>query len=262
MFSDIEFYTDKVFEGIIPEPIPAYKLFPEWFSNMKRVSKCPFRFNPDDSLSITIDNVKNCPGITDFLKMGYIVPAWDTFTFRRVGDNDIRIDWMNTNSGTHYVGHPDDQFPTMPKDKKPNFNSFFKLVSPWMVRTRPGISIMYTTPWWHRNKIFTTCAGVQHTDVASSEVSWMFELNNNKDFKKDDMRSLDMDKQIVYEGEPVAVIIPFYRDQFKSEISYVDNVEYRRQRNIAYKSSVISKMKNRGLSDYQKARRFFKNTFR
>ena len=255
MSLDIEFIADEKYAGLIPEPIPAYKKFPEWYSKLDG-RKCPLRFVNDEPFPDG-GNLKNCPGITDYMKAGYIIPAWNTFTFRGVDDYGVKVNWLDSYVDTSMTVHSDNQFYTFLDEQKPTYGAFFKITGPWFVKTKPGVSIILTHPVWHRNKTFTSCTGIYHSDINACQLQWFFEFNqplNNIDF--------DFDTQMVTEGSPIIQIIPFYRDSFKSEVKYVTSQKFKHIQESTHRSNILSKLRNRGLSDYANVRRGFKNFFR
>jgi len=73
MSLEIQFMTKERFRDIIPEPVPAAEMFPEWFSKIPLISKskCPFAFVSEDlhQLSLLKDtNIKGCMGVVDYLR--------------------------------------------------------------------------------------------------------------------------------------------------------------------------------------------------
>lgn len=259
MSLDIEFIGQEEFEGRVPEPIPAFKCFPEWFAKLEGRSKCPISF-VGDTIKPNTGTVKNCPGITDFLKQGYIIPAWDTFTFRGTPDGGVKVNWIEGDTPTKFSHHGENQFHTILDEQRPAYDAFFKIISPWYMRTRPGVSVMLMHPVWHRNKVFTSCTGVYHTDVNACQVQWFFEVNNR--FPVVDDLDFDYKTQVVYKNEPVMLMVPFYRESFQSKISYLSNAEYIKVENKTHEMNVISRVTNKGMAEYVKISRKFKHYFK
>ena len=104
----IYFYADKEYENVIPEPVPAYKQLPRWFSDLESTSnskKCPFRFITEDKKNIDrkLNTAKSCPGIFDFLTSGYIINSWSTFLFREHDNNSLYVNWIDTHVVDNFV---------------------------------------------------------------------------------------------------------------------------------------------------------------
>ena len=232
----ITFITKEDYKGLAPEPQPASSLFPEWFSKLEKPSKskCPFSFvhkeDPYQLVGQTSDNnVKNCPGILDYLTTGYIIPSWDNFIFRE-DDQNLFLNWSSTWFQNSLAAHGLDQFNTMNQRQKPLYDHFFKLVSPWMIKTEPGVSCLVTHPYWHRKTNFTTASGIYHSDSQEMEVNWFFEWNYKIESGLE-LDSADIDNQTICKGDPLILIIPFYRKQYEKKVEYLSECEYNRTKN-------------------------------
>ena len=226
-FLKVNFYCDEKYQNRVPEPIESSKSFPKWFSELPLVPK-KYTTNGNDIHSLKVDeslmNVKKCSGITDFLKTGYLIPAWADFVFREDTDGSLYVNWAeNYYNETCYNGHGESQYSTMPN--KPLYGHFGKVYTPWVIKTDPGVSCLITHPVWHNNKSFTTTTAVFHTDVSPLQIPWFFEWNY-KIKTKMDVENLDIKNQVVSKGEPIILIIPFYRKKFSSEISYVSEKNF------------------------------------
>lgn len=210
----ITFYTIENFK-LHPSPYPAYKKFPEWYGDNfvgNSSSRCPFKNLFSDKIEID-RRISGCPGITDYLKTGYIIPAWTDFVFRNVDDKLI-INWGNSN-GIFYSSVDEDQFPNMPEEKKPMYGSFHKINTPWIIKTSPGTSCLVLHPEWDRNNFWKSSSGVLHTDVKPVNMNWFFEWN--KEISKN---KFDEKTQVIRHGTPLMLIVPFKRTQYQSEVIY------------------------------------------
>lgn len=212
----ITFYTIENFK-LHPQPTPAYKVFPEWYANSfkgKSKSKCPFK-NLFDS-QIELDRtISGCPGITDYLKTGYVIPAWTDFIFRNI-DNKLIINW-GANANVSYGSVESDQFPGLENSKKPLYGSFHKINTPWIIKTSPGVSCMILHPDWHRNDSWKSASGILHTDKIPVNLNWFFE------WKKELSENIfDEEIQVIRHGTPLMLVVPFKRTNFESEIKYVN----------------------------------------
>lgn len=233
---DIKFIANEKFREILPEPQPSSNLFPQWFSEMRNSSsgKCPLGFSsPNNIWDIqyrknvdTTTNVTGCPGITDFLKYGYIIPAWDNFIFREY-NGDITVNWTDNYVESKAKFHGNQQYSTIPKESQPLYDCFIKIDSPWIIRTSPGVSVLITHPVWHRNNTFTTASGILHTDETPFNVPWFFEWNH-KIQNGMNLETMDLENQIIGKGTPIMLVIPFYRNKFDSSVEYVSGSEFER----------------------------------
>jgi hypothetical protein len=231
----IKFYASDQAEGLAPI-YPAYKKFPEWFVESKPQSfgksKCPFapimNFRPlgmrssmsagENPYSLIKDStVQNCPGIVDYLKTGYILPAWSDMSFRMI-NGEMKFDGALETPELHYSIHRFNQFKGMTHNQKPEMGLFHKVSSPWWIKTSPGVSVLITNPYWGRNKSFTSVSAVVHPDVTPIHLKWFFEFNHSIE---DSPEIYDQTKQVVLKDTPLMLIIPFKRNSFHHEINFL-----------------------------------------
>jgi|TARA_R100000479_G_scaffold122907_1_gene63373 hypothetical protein len=229
MSLNIEFKTIERLKGLVPEPVPAYKAYPDWFQELpKKDSKCPFAFlnNNPYQLQFYNGNVTGCIGIQDFFKLGYIIPNWAHFVFRE--DNGSLVpNWLESPYSMNYKTHNmEEQFPTM--KNPPTYKHFSKVLSPWIIQTSPGVSCLITHPVWHRNKNFTTATGVFHTDQSPLTLPWFFEWNVKIKNGLSVNEGFEVENQCIEREEPLMLVIPFYRKKFNSHVEYVSENEYDR----------------------------------
>jgi hypothetical protein len=222
----IEFITKNYLKDIVSEPIPAYKFFPKWYQELpKKTSKCPFRFDKSP-YNIQYDSklgIKGCLGIQDFLKVGYIIPSWSNFIFREDINESLYVNWLENPWPNEYVNHEMNQFPSM--NNPPIYKHFGKLLTPWIIKTSPGVSCLITNPVWHRKQSFTTSTGIFHTDQTTLHLPWFFEWNYKIESGMD-LDTMSYESQVIEKGDPLILIIPFYRKQFESSVKYVDEKDF------------------------------------
>jgi hypothetical protein len=264
MSLQIKFKASKEVEGLVPEPIPAYKCFPEWFSENpikdSHKKRCPFRFSSPDNPFELIDSshvptVRSCPGIIDFLKHGYIIKSWADFVFRETQERNLYINWVNCHTQMKY----DNMVGTFPGLRNPpKYNSFHKILTPWFIETSPGVSCLITHPFWHRNKSFTSTTGIYHTDAVPMHIPWLFEWNYEINSGLNLDENFSVDDQTIKSGEPLILVIPFYRKNFQSKVEYLEDIDIKRmsrkiERNIK-RNQIIENI-------YSKFRRNVKQKF-
>jgi len=225
----INFFCEEKYRDRVPEPIPASKSFPKWFSELSfDNSKLKYRQDPNNIHNLIQNNdnfnVKKCLGIQDFLNTGYIIPSWGDFIFRESDSGELYINWMeNYYDDTSYQPHPDFQYKTMPN--KPVYGHFGKIFTPWVIKTDPGVSCLITHPFWHRNKSFTSTSAVMHTDNFGFRIPWFFEWNYKIESGMD-LESMSIEDQVVGKGEPLVLIIPFYRKNYTSKVDYISSEKW------------------------------------
>ncbi len=226
----IDFYCKEKYQGRVPEPIPSTKFFPKWFSDIPLKSNREFKYKTKENdvyqliRGDDLINIKKCLGITDFLNIGYLIPSWADFIFREQDNENLYINWMEDYyKETQYNVHEESQYQTM--INKPIYGHFGKIHTPWLMKTSPGVSCLVTHPVGHRNKSFTSATGVVHTDKTPMNIAWFFEWNY-KIKTGMSMDNFDIKNQVVPKGEPIILIIPFYRKNFTSKINYISDEKY------------------------------------
>jgi hypothetical protein len=230
MSLNIDFYTHKKYKNLVPPPIPSAKCIPKWFSELelrKEKNNFPFRIDEKNPSSLIISSsfsAKSCPSMQDVLKTGYVIPSWADFIFRESDNGDLQVNWMNCYfEEIFYEKHYDDQYNTM--TNKPIYGHYGKVQSPWAVKTDPGVSCLILDPYWHRHKSFTSVFGIYHTDVSPMVIRWFFEWNY-KIKSKMSLENLDEEKQLIKKGDPLMLIVPFYRKKYSSRINYLDEDDW------------------------------------
>ena len=163
--------------------------------------------------------VVNCPGITDFLKTGYIIPAWTDMSFRKYR-GQIIFNSSDYFPDVYHGVHVSDQYRGMEKSELPLSGGFHKVSTPWLVKTSPGVSLIITHPYWSRNKSFTSVSAVVHSDKTPVDLKWFFEFNQDL---PDTPNIVDMNQQIVKRGTPLMLLIPFKRQRIKHKIEYLSS---------------------------------------
>lgn len=161
--------------------------------------------------------IVNCPGVTDFLKTGYILPAWSDMSFRKY-NSEIIFNSSNNFPDVHHGVHIFDQYKGMSPNQVPLTKGFHKVSTPWILKTSPGISVIITHPYWSRNKTFTSVSAVVHPDSSPIYLKWFFEFNQEL---PDTPEVVDIDQQIIKRGTPLMLLIPFKREKINHEVKYL-----------------------------------------
>jgi len=173
-------------------PIRESKHFiPDWFK------KAP-SFLPEDNELISLPTVKRCPGFIDFLKMGYIIPAWCDFHLE-IGENGCKVNTpQNAFSGEYHGPHQFKDY--LPEHAKKNIKLAFKPACPWKVKTPKGIKILQLPTLHHYNPDFYAAGGLIDTHI-------FHEINTVCIF----MRT---GKFFIKRGTPLSMLIPIRTEEF------------------------------------------------
>ena len=184
--------------------VPAKKIEKSWWKIMK--THYDIFLSGRKNFKSKQTTIKYCPGILDFTNYGYIVPAWQDFQFWI--DDDGKIEWIVPElmaSVKNIRIHPSEQIDTCPiLDNTAPF--ILKLVSPWLVRTPKGTSLINCKPFYHYSNDFDICPGVLDSDIDKEEnqaINAMLRFNvRNKVIH-------------IKAGQPLNQLIPFKRTNWK-----------------------------------------------
>ena len=231
-------FVDNVLE--IPEP--AMNNLPEWYKKM------PLFFGNDKKHGIAAvgpgssnTTMKSCSPFMDAITTGYIVKLPADLEIRRVmGFNSnepldtLSFKWRTEND--MITSHHKDQHPTLPniiegQDLVVKFSFNFK------IKTPKGYSCLFTHPLNRHDLPFRTFSGVVDTDQYPLCVQFPFQVTEKIE-----------DFIVVEKGTPIAQIIPFKRENWKSSKGEVDEInnqkqsfDYRSKIKLAYKSRYWNK---------------------
>jgi hypothetical protein len=211
----VEFYCHPTLEGVIPEPKPAIKFFPEWFRIISPVDK-----NHRDDFGDFSMNAKKCFPMIDAMSLGFVIPICGDLHVC-VNDDMTEMTIKNppglTLGENHNIrqlgGETGPGFPINP----------IKFVNHWVVKTAPGWSTLFIPPVNHFNSPFTCLGGLVDTDKYPKEVNFPAIWN-----------APGFDGTITA-GTPLVTAIPIKRDSFskKPRVRKMTTKEFKRIEQIA-----------------------------
>jgi hypothetical protein len=201
----VTFTTYPELYGVIPEPIPARSLLPDWFKKLKGFANQ----DPDSGTVWPNRTIKRCPPVLDAMVSGWILTTPAEMEVS-INDDGSGVEWHT--DFTHSVieehatqqikGHP--SLPRLP----------LKIMNYWHMRTPPGWSTLFVSPLNRENKYFEPMAGVVETDK-------YLEFVNFPSFLKPKGTTL-----LIPRGYPVVQAIPFKRGMDrKSDIRAMSSKE-------------------------------------
>jgi hypothetical protein len=174
-------------------PQPAIKNGPKWYINSNEYSTEFGRKKFDSDHPHTI---KKCVPVFDMMTMGYILYTQaEVQVFQEDG-----LPYYSWPKEKTIEFHPLSQAELHPKQ---NGAPYPKWTNPYSIITPPGYSVLIIPPT-HRESVFTIFPGVVDTDKYSAQINFPFVLNNVKW------------EGIIDAGTPMAQVIPFKRDSWKS----------------------------------------------
>lgn len=188
----IEFVTDNDRVREFFSPVPAAQAMPEWFRHMR-----PFREDRSvQSVRIRKDaTVKMCPGINDYLSLGYILPLWADHLITAT-DEGFAYDVDYPQTGTLATFDPA-QITTWGTAH----SHVLKVHCPWEIRASQGWSLLLIEPWYHKEARWSVMPGVVDADFYGTlnfVATWHLPVGETALLKA---------------GTPLLHIIPFQRSR-------------------------------------------------
>ena len=217
----IEFYTAETQVDVLPPPVPSVKMMPAWWYNASRHVGNEWE---EGSPAPSPTTFKQCQPFTDVLRTGDMIPLWQDFSYGNVSPNSdipqIEIDW-----GQGRYPFPSDAARGMELDTpiahkdwyswaeiegvKEGIipNASFSFTNPWIIRTPPGYSCLFTAPINGEDPRIRLFSGIVHTDTYFNAVNFFF-----------GMRKEAPPHGILKKGMPLVQVIPFKREEWTSVV--------------------------------------------
>lgn len=201
----------------MPHPVPASKTIPDWFKSM------PTDINNDKG---HVGTAKNCIPLRDCLTSGYVIPLWEDvrITSSHGTESVINYKWSR-NLGQWDAGtistHSKEQIEGMPIANTDLGDLPLKFNSPWVIRTPPGYSCLFTMPFNRYDQNFEILSGIVDTDVYFDTIAFPFVF-----LKK----GVD---EIISQGTPLVQVTPFKRTSWKSSVKTFNKKESKKRLTVA-----------------------------
>lgn len=202
MNNKIKFYPSTEYvKNIYDAPSPAVKLLPTWWKNMPKYSNAEASLKFAPAASIT---AKQCSPLLDAMGAGYyltlpcdiIVKQEDGFpVITWATDEPLFSTWHKDQVSTYDI--PD------------NFSStVFKFLHGWIFETPPGWSTLFLQPLAYLSSETLALPGLVDTDILKTDINCPLVIK--KGFEG-----------IIEKGTPLVQLIPFKRNNWKSEVAEV-----------------------------------------
>lgn len=147
--------------------------------------------------------VKACMPALDAMTMGYIIPLPQDLSLAPEGDGKKGWIWPS-DIFKQIDSHSPGQVSNLPIDSSVWDTNPLKFNNPWVIKTPPGYSTLFTHPFWRDDLPFRCFPGVVDTDTYNfNSVNFPFLIR--KDFYG-----------IISAGTPMIQVIPFKRVSFSS----------------------------------------------
>ena len=200
----IEFFSVNPAFDHVAKPGNSRKFFPDWIKRLKMTSKFSGgqRIPPN---APELDTVRKCAPFLDVMRAGYIIPAPADMWFKITNNGGV----YNTDYRTslNLDGSAIELISEHVPEQLGSEHTFGKLAlkfnNPWLIKTRPGYSCLFTSPFNHNNKYFECFSGVVDTDNYGNIINFPFRLLNSD--------NKDTWEFTIKRGDPLIQIIPFKR---------------------------------------------------
>lgn len=206
MFSkkiQIEFIANsKDMLEITEKPYPAIQNTPEWFKNSERYIH---GIKDIDVYNDPNSTIKKCMPVVDLMGAGYHIPLHSDVWVENGGEQQLSFKWSwdSIEIVSLQKAEQHSKYPT----PSGYYNTIFKWINPWCVKTPPGWSCLFVHPQHHEELPFRSMSALVDTDKHPIPVHFPFHLKKGFD-------------GLIPKGTPMIQIIPFKREKFRSSFSW------------------------------------------
>jgi hypothetical protein len=182
---------------------PLMEQLPTWWKSMSKTA-------PIGNFPVQMSTIKRCPGFKDLFKNGLCIPAWSeyqlfqdpTYGFSHTAPNHV-ADGM--------------QHKELQMDGAYSNYQHYKLINPWLLSEKSGISFIMTQASWHD---MTPCE--YHIPVGSLEFKYQHATHINLVApKQPELKQINIPA-----GQPLVYLLPQTEKKIKLNIQVVSDVEY------------------------------------
>jgi hypothetical protein len=211
---EIEFIANQDFIDLnISHPKPIKLNIPNWYKKLEHTH--------------LKQTVKGCMPFLDALTSGYVLELTQdvliqhnlpnqegtpsTSAVYALKDLDLKNKHgINLNDAHfNYQIHNTDQIEGSPQQIKNKFLPLHKILNPWIIKTPPGYSCLFTPPLNNKDDRFEIISGIVDTDSYETEINFPIVINGDK---------YPVLNEVIKKGTPYVQIIPFKRESWKMKI--------------------------------------------
>lgn len=211
---------------------PAREFLPEKFKNLP-----PF-VRKEKHLIDSIKTVKSCPGISDYMGLGYVIPAWCDIELFPTEDGKIQARYSDISYNHAY--HHIEQLGNF-TDEKFKVRYPVKLDNPWWTYTEPGWSLLYLPMLYHEGRNWEAVPGIIDHDLGALKSPINIMLKEPK-------------YTLIKQGEPIVQVVPIYRQEVTARVQDISDAARRRYLSIIK----MWGMSFKGWAKYMKEKKFYK----
>jgi len=214
--------------SVLLQPVPIKRLMPDWYKKM--TNYLGRKALKEDS------TIKKCIPFLDTLTSGYVILNQVDFMFYKQKENILwktnqslpSLRKWNIGIETHGLQQVASDMVQKDEDDQP-----YKWLNPWRIKTPKNYSCLFTNPFnsSHSRK-FRIIDGIVDTDMYDIRINFPFFL-----------KKIEEDLPItIKKGEPIALVFPFMRDEWKMTIKK-DIIDHE-QHEVNLFRSIVDNYKN------------------
>ena len=191
---NIEFLCAEEDWGVIPPPVPARKIMPEWYKKLASRT----------GSGLAKGTVKRCPPFLDAMQLGWVIPLAGDVEFKTNEDaSGVDYSWSFYKPlvESHAVQQVTSEGAPNPANPKPPM----KFLNYWTIRVPKGYSVMFMPLMNRPDPRFTCLSGVVECDKYFEYINFPF-FFNSPNFEG-----------VVEAGTPLVQVIPFRRGGMLSQ---------------------------------------------
>ena len=181
---------------------PANKFIPEQFSNM------PLFTDKQEKMIDSQKSVKACPGIGEYIGLGWVIPAWCDVEMYPGDDGEVRARYSD-HMYNHAIHRPEQLGKFMEKTFKVRMP--VKLDNPWHTYTAKGWSLLYLPMMYHEEQNWQIMPGIIDHDLGPVVSPINIMLKEQK-------------TTLIRQGEPLCQVIPIYREEVSARTGAIRDV--------------------------------------
>jgi len=191
-------------EILLSPPTPATNVVPEWFKKQKNYSNDENNILKAHKKRNNFSTYKMCVPITDSITSGYMMLSPADILIENVGNETHYVPYINWKTTFEVVDlQPPEAVANYPIPVGFSSESF-RWMNDWKVTTPNGYSLFITHPLHRHDLPFFTLSAIVDADKHPNKLLLPFFVK--KGFEG-----------IIQEGTPIAQIMPFKRNNWKSE---------------------------------------------
>lgn len=122
------------------------KFLPNWWKNLPKT----FEELNSNNIKIEVPTMKNCHGIKELYKTGFVLPMWSDLLFERNAGNGFNYQFSADITSSPLIGTPI----TVPDQQTigTQFNDYvpIKIIAPWLVREKEGVNFFLNDLIWNK----------------------------------------------------------------------------------------------------------------